>query len=149
MRTTIIRAGIVALAASSAVVAPATVLAVEAGAATTVPPVIVAHPDDVMVNTTTKLVGRGFATHVTLHVEECATTSWVVPADTCDATNAVTVTTNGKGKFTTQFTVQTCPTSATTGPGGLAFHCYIGVPSPTGIDTVSLRPYTGIVVTYP
>jgi hypothetical protein len=27
--------------------------------------------------------------------------------------------------------------------------CYIGVPTPTGIDTVALQPYTAIVVTYP
>ena len=149
MRTTMTRAAVLALAASAAALAPGALPATTAGAATTGPPVIVAHPDSVMVNTTTKLVGRGFARHTTLHVEECASTTWVVPTDPCDTANSITVTTNRMGKFTATFTVRTCPTSATTGPGGLAFRCYLGVPTPSGIDTVSLQPSTAIVVTYP
>ena len=149
MRSTMTRAAVLVLVASAAVLAPAALQGTEVGAATTVPPVIVAHPDNVMVNTATKLVGRGFAKHATIHVEECASTTWVVPTSPCDTAHAVTVTTNRMGKFTVTFTVRACPTTATTDPGGLAFRCYIGVPSPTGIDTVALQPYTAIVVTYP
>ncbi len=149
MRITKTRAAVLSLAASAAVLAPAALLVTPAGAVSSVPPTIAAHPDNVMVNTTTRLVGRGFAKHTTLHIEECASTTWVVPASPCDTGNAITVTTNRMGKFTATFTVQACPTSTTPGTGGLSARCYIGVPSPSGIDTVSLQPYTPIVVTYP
>ena len=84
-----------------------------------------------------------------MHIDECGATSWVVPNSPCDTTNAVTVTTNGKGKFKVTFTVQACSSTPPTGPAGLSMRCYIGVPRPTGIDTVELQPYTPIVVTYP
>jgi len=148
MRNTPVRTGILAATAVLAVAGP-TALAAPAGAATSTPPVITDHPDDVMVNTTTKLVGSGFAKHASVEVEECGATSWVVPSNPCDTTNSVTVKTNGKGKFKVTFTVQACESSDTSGTAGLSMRCYIGVPTPTGIDTVALQPYTAIVVTYP
>jgi hypothetical protein len=148
MRSTRARTGVLVAAAILAAAAPAA-LAVPAGAATTTPPVITAHPDDVMVNATTKLVGAGFAAHATVHIAECGATSWVVPNSPCDTSNTVTVRTNGKGKFKVTFTVQACDATSTTGPGDLSMRCYIGVPTPTGIDTVELQPFTPIVVTYP
>jgi hypothetical protein len=149
MRITKTRAAVLSLAASAATLAPAALTAASAGAVGSVPPTITAHPDNVMVNTTTKLVGRGFAKGATLHIAECASTTWVVPASPCDTANAITVTTNRMGKFTATFTVQACPTSTAADTPGLSARCYIGVPSPSGIDTVSLQPYTAIVVTYP
>lgn len=148
MRRSSVRTGILAATALLATAAPVA-LAAPAGAATSTPPVITAHPDNVMVNTTTKLVGAGFPKHATVQIEECGATSWVVPNSPCDTSNAVTVTTNGKGKFKVTFTVEACSSTPPSGSAGLSMRCYIGVPQPTGIDTVALVPYTPIVVTYP
>ena len=119
------------------------------GAVSPTPPVIRAMPDNVMVNTQTTLVGTGFPGHASVTVVECPVRSWVVMSDPCDTTNKVTVTTNGRGRFRSQMTVHTCPGGARTGPGGLAFLCYLGVVRPSGIDTDALQPWTSIVVTYP
>lgn len=136
--------------AAAAVVAMA-VLAPTTSAGALVPaPSITATPDNVMVNTTTVLTGRGLARHTTVHIVECAATSWYVLASPCDTTNAINVRTNARGTFTATFRVGTCPTAATVQPGGgPAFLCYIGVPRISGIDTESLQPGTAIVVTYP
>jgi hypothetical protein len=102
-----------------------------------------------MVNTLTQLTGRGFQRHTVVHVVECAASSWVVMTNPCDASGGITVKTNDKGAFTAHFMVRTCPAAPSPGPGGLSFLCFIGVPGPSGIDTVSLQPGSSIVVTYP
>jgi hypothetical protein len=150
MHTSTIRTGLVGLAVLTAGAAGLLVGSPPTGAVSVTPPAITAHPDNVMVNTHTKLVGTGFAKHTSVTVVECSATTWYVLANPCDSTNTVTVKTNGHGRFTTPFLVQTCPGAASTGSGGgLAFLCYIGVAEPSGVDTIALQPYTSIVVTYP
>lgn len=127
-------------------------LAVTSTAATAispVPPTITAKPHSVMVNMNTNVMGRNFVPGSTAQLVECSTTSWSVPLNPCDTNNTVTVTANKKGAFHTKFKVEGCPPPAATGPGGLSQRCYIGVPRPTGIDTVALQPNTSIVVTFP
>jgi len=118
-----------------------------AGPAMAAGPHITAHPDNLMVNTTTKLVGTGFAPSTSLTVKECANKDWIVPQNPCDSTNAVVVTTNKHGSFKTTFTAQTCP-GTSTGPG-FSELCYIGVPTPSGIDTIDLVGAVRITVTGP
>ena len=62
-----------------------------------------ARPDSVMVNATTTLTGVGFPAKSKVHLEECGAALWVVPRDPCVTTNAITVTTNALGGFTTPF----------------------------------------------
>ena len=112
------------------------------------PPVITAKPDNVMVNTDTTLIGRNFKPATKLVLAECSRKSWVVPARPCDTGNTVTVRTNAKGQFKIRFKVEACPSNAAVS-GGLAERCYIGVPQPSGVDTVRLEGAEPIVVTFP
>ena len=112
------------------------------------PPVITAKPDNVMVNTDTTLVGRNFKPATKLRLAECSKKNWVVPSRPCDSANTVTVRTNAKGQFKTKFKVEACPSSAAVS-GDLAERCYIGVPKPSGVDTVRLEAAAPIVVTFP
>jgi hypothetical protein len=41
--------------------------------------------------------------------------------------------------------VEACPRAV----ADLSEQCHIGVPKPSGVDTVELKPSAGIVVTYP
>jgi hypothetical protein len=50
--------------------------------------------------------------------------------------------------FKSSFTVQTCPGSTTTSPG-FSETCYIGDPSPSGIDVINLVGAAKITVTGP
>jgi len=111
-------------------------------------PHITAHPNNVMVNTATKLIGRNFTPSTTYTVKECGKTFWIVPQNPCDSTNSIVVTTNAHGQFKSSFTVQTCP-SGTNSPPGFSQTCYIGVPTPNGIDTISLVGAARITVTGP
>jgi len=120
-----------------------------AAARTVLPPSITARPDSVMVNTRTVLVGRNFDPHVSLRIAECSATKWVVPTSPCDTNNVVKVTTDAKGTFVTTMKVEACPEVVTKASKGLSELCYIGVPRPSGIDTVSLVPRTSVVVTFP
>jgi hypothetical protein len=111
-------------------------------------PVIVANPNNLMVNTNTILGGRHFHPHTTIHLVECSRTSWVVVAQKpCDTNNTVTLTTSAAGSFTTRFKAELCPQATRVGP--TAVRCYIGIPKPSGIDTVTLQAAVAITVTYP
>jgi len=119
-----------------------------AGAAMAAVPHISAHPNNLMVNTATSLTGRGFAPSTSLTVEECGQKDWIAPQNPCDSTNSVTVMTSKHGTFTTPFTAQTCPGGKNKGPG-FSERCYIGVPQPSGIDTIALVGAVRITVTGP
>jgi len=98
-----------------------------------------------MVNTKTKLVGTNFKPSTSLTIEECGQKNWIAPQDPCDSTNSIVVVTNSRGQFKSPFTVQTCPG----GTPGFAERCCIGVPTPTGVDTVTLLGAATVVVTGP
>jgi hypothetical protein len=109
---------------------------------------ITATPNNLMVNTKTTLTGRHFPPVTTLRLVECSRTTWVVVAQhPCDTNNTVTVTTSDTGHFTTPFKAELCPRATRVGP--TAVRCYIGVPTPSGKDTVTLRAAVPITVTYP
>jgi hypothetical protein len=144
------RAGVLAAAAVAAVAVSGAALA-SAATPSPVVPRIVAVPNNVMVNTNTALTGVGFAPNSTLHVVECGTTSWIAPQNPCDTTNAINVTTNAAGGFHAVFKVQLCP-RVVPPPTAVPIteeQCYIGVPKPTGIDTIALEGAAPVIVTYP
>jgi hypothetical protein len=123
-----------------------------AGAATPTPtpPHIVARPNNVMVNTTVKLVGTGFPPRATLTIEECGQTTWIVGQQApCDTNNTITVVTNRYGRFAGLFKVELCPRSQATTPPITQETCYVGNPQPRGIDTITLVGAAKITVTYP
>ena len=64
-------------------------------------------------------------------------------------TNAITVTTDALGGFTTPFKVQLCPRTTPPVPPVTEETCYIGEPHPRGIDTVALIGAAKITVSYP
>jgi len=148
MRVRSVRAGVIALVVgwvTAASLAPP----VASASASAAPPSLTVKPHSVMVNTSGEISGKRFARHASVTVIECAATNWLVPTDPCDRTNEVTVETNGQGRFHAGFRAQTCPGGATTGSGGLAFRCYLGVAAPSGLDTIALEPFTPLEVTYP
>ena len=110
-------------------------------------PVITANPNNLMVNTNTTLTGRHFPPATTLRLVECSRTTWVVTQKPCDTNNTVTVTTSATGGFVTPFKAELCPGGIRVGP--TAVRCYIGVPKPSGVDTLTLRAAVPITVTYP
>jgi hypothetical protein len=148
MKNRLVRRGLFGGAAVLMLAAPLGALVAPASAATTQPPAITARPDNVMVNQHTNLIGRGFPRFTTLRLAECSKTSWVVPARPCDKDNSIVVRTDGKGSFVTGFKVEACAGSRAT-TKGLAQVCYIGVPKPSGVDTVRLVGAARIVVTFP
>lgn len=126
------------------------VLAVGAGPAAAispVPPTITVNPNNVMVNTDTTVTGHNFVPYQRVLLRECSQTSWIVPQNPCDTNNGKTVTANRHGTFVTKMKVEACP--AIVVPAGISEQCYIGRPQPTGVDTIELQPYAGIVVTFP
>lgn len=117
-------------------------------AVTSGPPHIAAHPNSVMVNTSTKLVGTGFPAHRKVVLKECSVASWVVPQNPCAKGNSKSVTTNAYGGFTTNFDVKLCPqVLAQAEP--TSEKCYIGEISPSGVDTIRLLGAAPVTVTYP
>ena len=122
-------------------------VAVAGSQASSVPPHIVAKPNNVMVNTKTKLVGVGFPAHSTLTIKECSQKTWTVPQNPCDTTNTIQVVTDGRGRFHSKFTVQTCPAAAK--QPGFAEICYIGEPVVKGVDQETLLGAAKITVTGP
>lgn len=109
-------------------------------------PRIVAKPSSVMVDSATKLTGTHFSAATSVTLEECNASEWIVPLDPCTSTSVMTVTTNTRGAFKAVFTVKTCPGSPT---AGTSERCYIGEPTPSGIDTVQLRGAVTVTVTFP
>jgi hypothetical protein len=135
---------LVGLTLTVSVVATAgTVLAVSP-----LPPTVKASPDSVMVSTDTTISGKNFTPGSSVQLSECSATTWVVPKSPCNTDNKVTVTANNKGAFKTAFKVKLCP-GGKRGKQPTSEICYIGVPDPSGIDTVGLTPYAKVVVTYP
>jgi hypothetical protein len=114
---------------------------------TTTAPHITARPTDVMVNSPVALHGIGFPPAATLRLQECSLKNWIVPEDPCLNANSVTVTTNSRGEFTTTMKALICP--AVTLPVVTERTCYIGVPRPSGIDTITLLSAARIVVSWP
>jgi len=122
--------------------------AVSAGASTAAPH-IVAHPNSQMVNKSIKLTGTHFKANSTITIEECSSTAWVVVIQRpCDTKNLIAVKINGGGRFTSAFTVQTCPGGTTSSPGS-SQTCYIGDPTPSGVDVIDLVGAVTVTVTGP
>ncbi len=141
MHRTLWRAAVLAGAAAAvALAAPA--------AAVATAPHIKATPDNLMVNTTTVLTGRGFPAHTTIDLAECGATTWTVPQDAC-AGGGITVTTGGGGGFTATYRVSVCPRLHHGGGPVTRVTCYIGEPRPSGVDTVTLVGAVKVIVTYP
>ena len=112
-------------------------------------PHIVARPNNVMVNTTVKLLGSNFPPRTTIDLKECGSTAWSVPQNPCNA-STITVTTNGRGHFDQTFVATLCPRSTSGGGRPVTEEkCYVGDPRPSGIDTINLVGHVKIVVTYP
>jgi hypothetical protein len=88
---------------------------------------------------TVGLHGTGFVPSTTYTVAECPQTSWVVPQNPCVNTNDVTVTTDTTGAFTHSFMPVPCTVI-------LPSTCYIGVPLPSGVDTIELVGAAKIIV---
>ena len=109
-------------------------------------PHIVARPNSIMVNGTTKLTGKHFAASKRITIEECAQSTWVVMSNPCDSTNTIHVKTDSQGQFQAVFKVQTCFANPTP---GFSQTCYIGEPLPSGVDTVTLTGAATITVTGP
>jgi Neocarzinostatin family len=148
MRRKFIRQFLVGGAAAAMLATPTVAMATPASAVSPRPPKIKAHPDNSMVNTFTTLTGSGFSPNATLRLTECSTTNWAVGAQSpCNANNTVTLTTGATGEFTTKFQADVCPNGKRVGP--TAVRCYIGVPKPSGIDTMTLEAAAKITVTYP
>jgi len=118
-------------------------------------PKIVAKPDSVMVNKKTTLTGSGFRRHKKLTIVECSATAWVVPKQICNHRNAVTVRTSARGRFTVRFKVLVCPAASSSaalppaGARGFSKRCFVGVPTPRGVDVVILVGAARITVTGP
>ena len=110
-------------------------------------PKIKARPHSVMVDTSTSLKGKGFPANKTIQLLECGSTFWLAPADPCLSENAVTVTTDAKGRFQTTFNVGLCPEGEPTKKPTQRI-CYVGE-LVTGEDTGSLVGAARLIVTYP
>ena len=123
------------------------VWSVPASAATAAAPHIVAKPTHVMVNQQVALQGRGFAPDVSLTLLECSETHWIAPKNPCLSDNSITVHTTASGAFRARMKAEICP--AASSPPQTERTCYIGVPHPTGVDTVQLVGAARIVVSWP
>ena len=113
-------------------------------------PRIVATPNDVMVNTQITLAGKGFPPHTRLRIKECSSTTWLVVAQSpCDKANEIWVHTRKHGRFSSSFTAELCPRTSTGSAPITQETCYVGVPEPSGIDTITLVGAAQVIVTYP
>lgn len=129
-------------------VAASVLLAGGAVGASPTPPHIVAKPNNLMVNTTTKLTGTGFTPNTSLKVAECSRTSWLLPKQPCATSNKVTVTTNASGGFKATMKAVVCPKIKTADTRGFMETCYVGVPR-ISKDSVALIGAAKIIVTGP
>ncbi len=126
-------------------------MVVTAGTAVAVSPVapsVNATPHSVMVNTDTSIIGKNFTPGSSVTLTECSATTWVVPSAPCDTDNVVSVTANKKGGFKVPFEARLCP-GGKHGKEPTSEICYVGVSTPSGIDTVGLTPYARLLVTFP
>ncbi|HVC70577.1 MAG TPA: hypothetical protein VNC61_10030 [Acidimicrobiales bacterium] len=134
--------------AAGGILTDALLVSSAAASTTAAAPHIVARPNSVMVNHTTKLTGKHFAASKRITLEECSQSTFVVMSNPCDSTNTIKVKTNAQGRFQTTFTVNTCPGGTIT-PPGFQQTCYIGEPLPSGVDTISLQGSVTISITGP
>jgi hypothetical protein len=111
------------------------------------PGMLKVKPDNVMVNTTVTVKGKGLPPKSSVTLRECGRTFWIVPEEPCNTGNEVSVKTSARGSFVTSFKVEVCPEGM---PGKVITErtCYIGVPK-FGEDTVALSPSAKVIVTYP
>lgn len=133
-------------ASGGAIVAAALSLPSE-GVARTPAAKVRAHPANVMVNTDTRLTGRGFPANATITLRECAAKSWLATQDPCNSSNEVSVRTDAKGRFTTELKAELCP-EGQPGRGPTERVCYVGHPASTE-GTVTLEGAGRIRVSYP
>jgi hypothetical protein len=98
----------------------------------TILPPTAPHPNTVI------LQGTGFVPTTTYTLVECSRTNWVAPKDPCLKANAVTVTTDSTGAFSTPFKPLPCTNRRPS-------TCYVGAPTPTGVDTITLAGADKIV----
>ena len=115
--------------------------------AATPPPQISASPNHLMVNQMTTLHGEGFAPKATVQLKECASTGWIVVLHPCVAGSKLSVVTKADGSFTTSFVAKVC-SGTPVGPA-TARRCFVGVPTPSGVDTMSLVGAVKLIVSYP
>ncbi|MGH9123272.1 MAG: hypothetical protein ACRDZ8_00875 [Acidimicrobiales bacterium] len=85
------------------------------------------------------LHGSGFVPATTYTIAECSQTNWIVPQNPCVQTNNVMVTTDTAGSFTHVFDPVPCTVI-------LPSTCYVGAPTPQGIDTITLAGADKILV---
>lgn len=116
--------------------------------AATPPPHITATPDNVMVNSDVTLVGHRFAPDHTLRLRVCNAKRWVVPQHPC-SDGAIHVTTGRAGRFRATWTAALCPRADWPGHPVTEERCYVGLPMPQGVDTVTLVGHVKVIVTYP
>lgn len=103
-----------------------------------------------MVNTAITLTGSGFPAHMRLRIAECSSTAWVVVAQKpCDRANRIWVHTHATGRFSSSFTAELCPRTSAGSDPVTQETCYVGVPEPSGIDTITLVGAAQVIVTYP
>jgi hypothetical protein len=110
-------------------------------------PHIASHPNTVMAKASIKLIGTHFKPLSTFTIRECSQSTWVVTQDVCVIKNSIVVKTNANGKFTGSFTAYRCPAVRRTPPTGHSQTCYIGDPTPEGIDVITLLGAATIMVT--
>jgi hypothetical protein len=119
-----------------------------ASAAAKPKPHIVATPNNVMVNSTVKLVGTHFPANATIVLRECGKSTWIAPQNPCDK-KKITVSTNKHGRFTDSISMGLCPRSPWPGHPVNELRCYIGEVQPTGVDVIDLVGHVRVIVTYP
>jgi hypothetical protein len=116
--------------------------------ATTTSPHITATPNNAMVNSEVTLAGHRFPPHQQLRLRICDAKTWVVTQKPCSK-GAIHVTTGAQGRFTTTWKAALCPRADWPGHPVTEERCYIGVPTPNGVDTIALVGHVKVIVTYP
>lgn len=117
------------------------------GASASAQPHIVVQPSTARAGSSVAVRGTGFPARTRLTVEECSASSWIAPQDPCVKHNAVSTRTNQQGGFRLHMVVRTCPVRTSDGTHRRSRTCYIGVPHPSGIDTIELTGAAQIRVT--
>jgi hypothetical protein len=86
------------------------------------------------------LHGSGFVPATNYRIAECSQTNWVVTQNPCLTSNSVAVTTDTSGSFTHTFDPLPCAAA------GVPSLCWVGAPTPQGIDTITLAGADRIIV---
>lgn len=85
------------------------------------------------------LHGSGFVPSAKYTIAECSQTNWIVPEDPCLESNNIMVTTDTTGSFTHTFDPLPCTAVVPS-------TCWVGAPTPQGIDTITLAGADKIIV---